>query len=125
MQTVWNALSHIAKESERYCRFDLIPERNDTFGRHWTVDRGSIRENHKQAPARGLARSTYYIEYGRQPDIDTVLRGWTVVLVTNGIDDNGYPYVELWVGKGDNRKTVRFTADGYTVTGIEVSEVHA
>jgi hypothetical protein len=42
MKTIYNALSHIARESKRYTHFQVIPERNDTFGRHWTVDRGKF-----------------------------------------------------------------------------------
>lgn len=44
MTTVWNALSKIARESDRYTHFQLIPERNDPFGRSWTVDRTRFRK---------------------------------------------------------------------------------
>lgn len=51
------------------------------------------------------------------------LVGWTIVAAEKGLDALGFPAVQLVLQQGQERMTVRFTADGYSVMDLLVAQV--
>ena len=49
------------------------------------------------------------------------LAGWIIKAADKGIDDKGYPYVELLLMGHGGFQTVRLTADGDEVTDLIVT----